>query len=178
MIKKVLFYLLLTHITPLFSQNPNTLDVLQGKWYIHFSNFPMWLKGDKTQPTFNYTIEKRGDVTGLKDEVNYKKKGKSKSIFGFDKPTDATQKTFVWRGRGLLKIAKSKWQFVYIDPTNTWAIIGFDKTVFTPSGFDVISKNKEISPDFGQIVEDKLKELRISAVLKRVLWASRFQAIL
>ena len=62
MIKNLLFYILLMPISAVFSQNPNTLELLQGRWYIHFSNFPMWLKGDKTNPTFNYTIEKRGDI--------------------------------------------------------------------------------------------------------------------
>jgi lipocalin len=144
------------------------LEALQGTWYIHFSNFPMWLKGDKTNPTFNYTIEKQDGIEGLKDEVIYLKKGKQKSIVGFDKSTNTTNTQFVWRGRGLLSLLKSKWQVLYVDPTNTWAVIGFEKTLFTPSGYDVISKNKQISSDFEQIVKRKLKELSIFETLKTV----------
>lgn len=38
------------------AQNNTRIDLhdLEGKWYIHQSNFPMWLKGDKTSPAFNY----------------------------------------------------------------------------------------------------------------------------
>lgn len=154
----------------LVSQNQSamTLETLQGKWYIHFSNFPMWLKGDKTHPTFNYTIEKRGGIEGLKDEVIYFKKGKQKSIIGFDKPINKMNTQFIWRGKGLLSLLKSEWHVLYLDPTNTWAIIGFKKTLFTPSGYDVISKNKKTPNGFEQIMEAKLKELSILETLKRI----------
>lgn len=166
--KKLCFCFCLLYNSVLFSQNPLALEILQGTWYIHFSNFPMWLKGDKTNPTFNYTIEKQDGIEGLKDEVIYLKKGKQKSIVGFDKSTNTTNTQFVWRGRGLLSLLKSKWQVLYVDPTNTWAVIGFEKTLFTPSGYDVISKNKQISSDFEEIVKGKLKELNIFETLKTV----------
>lgn len=166
--KKLYFCFCLLCNSVLFSQNQLTLEALQGTWYIHFSNFPMWLKGDKTNPTFNYTIEKRGGIEGLKDEVNYLKKGKQKSIVGFDKSTNTTNTQFVWRGHGLLSLLKSKWQILYVDTTNTWAVIGFEKTLFTPSGYDVISKNKEIPNGFERIVEEKLKELTVFQTLKSI----------
>jgi hypothetical protein len=151
----------------LFSQNqkPLALEDLQGKWYIHFSNFPMWLKGDKTHPTFNYTVSKGG----LEDRVDYEKKGQQHSIVGFDKPTDKTNRQFVWRGRGILSLLKSKWQFIYVDAPQNWAVIQFEKTLFTPAGYDVISKNREIDADFIRKIEEKLKELGISETMKSIV---------
>lgn len=166
--KKLYFCFCLLYNSVLFSQNPLALETLQGTWYIHFSNFPMWLKGDKTNPTFNYTIEKQGGIEGLKDEVIYLKKGKQKSIVGFDKSTNTTNTQFIWRGRGFLSLLKSRWQVLYVDPTNTWAVISFEKTLFTPSGYDVISKNKQISSDFGEIVKGKLTELNIFETLTKI----------
>lgn len=150
----------------LFSQNQAALKLedLQGKWFIHFTNFPMWLKGDKTHPTFNYTLSK----DGLTDVVLYEKKGKQKSIVGFDKPTDKTNRQFVWRGRGILALLKSKWQIVYMDETLEWAVIEFEKTLFTPAGYDVISKNKKMTADIERIVQEKLKELGITKPLKPI----------
>ena len=84
------------------NQTPLKLEDLEGKWFIHFTNFPMWLKGDKTHPTFNYTV-KNG---GLTDAVAYEKNGKHKSILGFDKPVDKTNQQFVWHGRGILSLQK------------------------------------------------------------------------
>ena len=84
-----------------------SLHALEGTWYIHFSDFPMWLKGDKKYPTFTYTVKRRNGVVGLKDEVRYLKKGRAKSINGFDTPVDANPHSFVWRGDGLLALLKS-----------------------------------------------------------------------
>lgn len=142
------------------------LEALAGKWYINQSNFPMWLKGDKTHPTFNYTIEKRKDILGLKDEVIYSKKGQQKKIVGFDTPINETQTEFVWRGKGILGIAKSKWKVLYLDMEENWGIIEFEKTLFTPAGYDVISRDKILSPDLLKTIERVLETLEVRAELE------------
>ncbi|GAB3254341.1 hypothetical protein GCM10027347_14730 [Larkinella harenae] len=123
------------------------LHTLAGTWFIGSTNFPMWLKGDKTNPTFNYTIVQKNNKTVLLDEVNYSKNGKTKTITGYDYP-DATDSTaFVWRGKGLLWLAKSHWKVALLDPDGQWAVIWFSKTLFTPEGVDIISRNSNLSPD-------------------------------
>ena len=47
-------------------------EFLYGQWYIHYSTFPMWLKGDKCQPTFHYALGRHGQI---EDTVRYSKKG-------------------------------------------------------------------------------------------------------
>ncbi|WP_373513731.1 hypothetical protein [Persicitalea sp.] len=144
------------------------LTDLEGKWYIHYSDFPMWLKGDKLNPTFNYRYGKRGAVTGLHDEVVFTKNGKQKSIVGFDTPTDATNTSFVWRGKGLLSLVKSKWEILHLSSDKRWAIIHFEKTLFTPEGYDVISRDWHMDVTQQQEIHNKLKTIGINTQLARI----------
>lgn len=123
------------------------IEDLVGQWFIHLTNFPMWLKGDKTNPTFNYTLIKRNGINCLSDEVRYQKNGKVKTISGFDYTIDNQPGFFIWRGKGLLALLKSKWSVVHYNKTNEWMLIHFEKTIFTPSGFDIISRHSKLSPD-------------------------------
>jgi hypothetical protein len=125
---------------------------LVGTWFICYTNFPMWLKGDKTNPTFNYTITHKGDKV-LLDEVKYLKNGKQKTITGSDYQNEKDSTAFTWRGKGILGLLKSHWRVALIDPKGQWAVIAFSKTLFTPAGVDIICRTPEIS-------ESTLEEIR------------------
>jgi len=153
------------NLTNMFNKSIE-LSTLEGKWHIILSNFPMWLKGDKTNPTFNYTIAKRNDILGLTDEVKYEQNGKIKSINGFDTPLNANNSCFEWRGKGILSLLTSRWEILYLD-TN-WAIIHFEKTLFTPKGYDVICREKNLEEATNLKIAQKLKELKISVTLHSI----------
>lgn len=124
--------------------NLSLLTFLAGTWFVCSTDFPMWTKGKKTDPRFHYTIvEKRGEEV-LYDEVTYVKNGKEKSIRGYDFP-DGDQ--FTWRGKGLLRIAKSEWKVVLKDPEGQWAVIAFSKTLFTRAGVDILFRTKDPDPE-------------------------------
>ncbi|GAB3882298.1 hypothetical protein GCM10028825_04830 [Spirosoma agri] len=107
----------------------------------------MWLKGDKTSPTFTYSItDKKGDTTVLLDEVKYQQKGGHKTLTGFDYQDQADSSAFVWRGKGLLSLVRSKWRVLLRDPDGQWAVVQFSKTLFTPAGVDIISRTPQL-PD-------------------------------
>jgi len=142
------------------------LETLEGKWYINLTNFPMWLKGDITGPTFNYSLEKRGNITGLNDQVIYFKNDKEKLISGFDTPVNDSNKAFVWQGKGLLSLLKSKWEIICLDISENWAIIHFEKTLFTPEGYDVISRKSQLEESTLKNINKKLAELSISTKLQ------------
>ncbi len=144
------------------------LTNLAGKWYIHYSDFPMWLKGDKLFPTFNYSLGRRGGTSGLEDEVKYIKDGRQKSISGFDTPTHERNVSFVWRGKGLMSLLKSEWEILYVDPAWQWAIIHFQKTLFTPEGYDVIGRDKQLSQEQEQCIQEKLDEFGIKSRLVQI----------
>lgn len=137
------------------------LEALAGKWCIILSNFPMWLKGDKKNPTFNYKVIERDGILGLIDEVKYTQNGRTKSIKGFDKSLNFENTLFEWRGDGLLSILSSKWQILFLDTTEQWAIIYFEKTLFTPKGYDVICRETQPSGLTMRKIEEKLRELKI-----------------
>ncbi len=145
------------------------LQALEGKWYIVLSNFPMWLKGGKTNPTFNYEVVERGGIKGLIDEVKYTQNGRQKTIKGFDKPLNIENTSFEWRGNGLLALLSSKWQILYINTAEQWAIIYFEKTLFTPKGYDVICREKQLNSLVMRKIEERLKDLKINEKLKKIV---------
>ena len=82
-------------------------NILSGTWFIISTNFPMWLDGSKTNPTFNYTVTEKNGKTFLIDEVKYIKKaclpnrqGKTKTINGFDYLDPNNERAFSWKGKG------------------------------------------------------------------------------
>lgn len=146
-----------------------SLSDLEGRWYILLSNFPMWLKGDKTSPSLNYRLEVRAGVHGLRDEVIAWKNGKQSSIVGFDTPLDGTNHTFEWRGKGLLSVLTSRWEIVHLNAEEEWAIIHFEKTLFTPEGYDVIARSNILSQELLTSIRSALRELGITAELQPIV---------
>lgn len=131
------------------------LQFLTGVWFICATNFPMWLKGDKTEPTFHYSIRENGI---LNDEVAYRKNGKEKFIRGFDYQDEEDKNHFVWRGKGLLRLLKSEWQVALRDPEGDWAVIYFSKTLFTPEGVDIVARKKDLSAETIQTIKNKMMQ--------------------
>lgn len=123
---------------------------LLGTWHVHYSNFPMWLKGNKTQPKFIYSnydsANRRFD-----DTVEYLQNGNSKTIKGKDAVLDEHNTKFLWRGNGLLFFVTSKWEIIEVE--NDLALIYFKKTLFTPEGYDVISRYTRLSQEQNALVE-------------------------
>ena len=150
-------------IASTFSKHQMQIELtnLAGKWWVQYTNFPMWLKGDKQKPTFNYTVLQSNKKIGLYDEVRYIQQNQSKSIVGFDTPLNTENTKFSWRGKGLLYFFVSKWEILYINEASTWAIIRFEKTLATPKGYDVISRNETIDAQEHLLIQQKLKELDI-----------------
>ena len=142
------------------------IKFLIGTWFICSTNFPMWTKGDKKNPTFNYTLDEKKGQNVLFDEVKYTKKGKQKSIKGYDYQDEKDPSKFTWRGKGLLFIAKSNWQVVLQDPEGEWAVIYFSKTLFTPEGVDIISRKAKL--DEAQLEKIKSKMLQHDLLKKHV----------
>jgi hypothetical protein len=108
----------------------------------------MWLKGDKLDPTFTYsTTKKNASVPVLLDEVNYRKKGKLKTLTGYDCQDKNDSSAFVWRGKGLLGLVRSSWRVALLDTNGQWAVIWFSKTLFTPEGVDIIARQSNLPPE-------------------------------
>ena len=134
----------------------NAVDWLPGTWAVQASNFPLWLKGDKLAPTFTYTALDDGR---LLDEVRYQRQadGRTEMITGYDRFDTATGR-FLWRGKGLLFIARSEWRVLVADGDGQAAIILFSKTLFTAAGLDVISRSPDYDPAIVRYTTNALAE--------------------
>lgn len=109
-------------------------QVLPGRWTVKATNFPMWLSGERREPTFEYVVL-RDDPLTLGDEVTYTEpNGKTKSIRGVDRWNGTG---FTWKMNGLRGlIVKSRWQVAGI--RQGLVVLRFDKSLVSPAGVDVI----------------------------------------
>lgn len=145
------------------------LDRIEGTWYVIFTNFKMWLSGDKIRPTFTYMKEEKKGKFYLRDEVNYLHNGNIKSILGKDEPLDDENTKFRWQGNGLKSVLKSDWEIIYFDEKLDWFIIYFDKTLLTTEGYDVLVKNKIPTEEQISAIKSKLTELNLADELTSLL---------
>jgi hypothetical protein len=61
---------------------------------------------------------------------------------------------FKWRGKGWLKLITSKWQV--LGHGDGWAVTFFEKTLFTPAGLDVYSRDDKGLP--GELFEEIVRK--------------------
>jgi hypothetical protein len=133
------------------------LTFLAGTWFVCSTDFPMWTGGKKTDPQFHYTItEKRGRKV-LYDEVTYLKKGRQKTIRGYDYPESSDNSAFSWRGKGLLSIVKSEWKVALKDPGGQWAVIYFPKRCSRPKASISCSERTSPIPKRSLLLKDRWK---------------------
>lgn len=127
--------------------------LLEGKWYVVGTNFPMWLDKKNTDPNFNYTNfrEKNGKLI-FDDCVMYSKNKSPKKIKGKDKQKHSAELKFAWRGKGLLGLFKSNWRVIASDKEGRWIVIYSTKTLVSPEGVDIIARKKGLS-------ESEIKEI-------------------
>ena len=107
-------------------------QILPGRWTIKATNFPMWITGERRDPSFEYGLVRQQPLV-LSDLVSYSDAaGKPKSIKGRDKWNG---QGFVWRG-GPLGVVSSRWQVAAAE--QNVMTIRFEKSIATPEGVDVV----------------------------------------
>ncbi|KAJ9645698.1 hypothetical protein H2201_007487 [Coniosporium apollinis] len=133
---------------------PPPPDFLHGKWHVTHSTLPMWRS--KKNVCISYTpLPSPAPTTSasspttlprLDDLVEYQahNSSKTKSIHGISTPSNRSGWTYTWRGKGWLTIASSQWEILGYgkeEGGNRWAVTYFAKTLFTPAGLDVYSRD-------------------------------------
>ncbi len=124
---------------------------LEGAWHVVATNFPMWMKGDRTRPRFIYSNPRV--VEGLQrfdDTVEYVQGGRTKTITGVDTQESEGTSKYVWRGRGWLRFFVSRWQVMYVSADEQCLALSFTKTWATPSGIDLIARSPSV--DFSAVL--------------------------
>ncbi len=128
-------------------------EALEGTWQVRATNFPMWLDGTRTAPSFTYShLRRDGEEVRFDDTVGYLERGVPGTIEGVDTQHPSVATHFTWRGRGLLALVSSEWDVVALDPAGQWAVIAFTPTLFTPAGVDVVAR--------GALDDDTLARVR------------------
>jgi len=164
---------------PSLSRSELDIDALMGKWHVIFSSLPLW--NDKKDVTITYTplqptppsTTPTQEPLRFNDIVEYRSRSassissKPSRIEGIDTllpappsaPADfAPAASYKWRGKGLLMIASSKWQILGYG--QGWAVTYFEKTLFTPAGLDVYSRDeKGLSKELLDEITSKTKAL-------------------
>ena len=101
-------------------------------------------------------------IPRLDDLVEYQPlaSDKIKTVHGIDSPSGTDTRAWDWRGKGWLKVVSSHWEFVDWGRAGggsgegegegtsegneeEWAVVWFEKTIFTPEGIDIFVRGKE-----------------------------------
>ena len=135
-------------------ENP-TISWLTETWNVTHSTLPMWKS--KRNVRIQYTpldpsspLMTKENTDRIDDLVTYQslKGEKISKIEGIDKVAGAgdSRGEWDWRGKGLLKVAGSHWEVLAWGEEegsgNKWMVTEFAKTLFTPAGVDVYSKDR------------------------------------
>lgn len=146
--------------TPPF--DPPPVEWLTGRWHVTHSSLPLWK--DKRNVTLDYAALPSNDnasAVRIDDTTSYKKLGseKVKTAHGIDTPSAGKPGAYDWRGTGWLRIASSHWEIlgygeVAGERAHRWIVTYFAKTLFTPAGIDIYSRQADGLPE-GVVAEIK-----------------------
>jgi len=150
---------------------PPPLEWLEGTWAVTHSTLPMWRKAKNVRITYKILAASTpGGEACLDDCVENEPTERTllpqpKSIRGVDTPDG--EGAWAWRGKGLLRIASSRWEVLGWGERDgeRWVVTWFAPSLFTPAGVDVYSGRREgISEGLFEVVEKALEGLRAREV--------------
>lgn len=130
-----------------------TVSWLTEAWNVTHSSLPMWKSKRNVQikyiplPPSSNSIE-AADTDRIDDVVSYQSLSSTKlhTIEGLDTASGQGRGEWDWRGKGWLKIASSHWEILGWGAEegtgNKWVVTCFAKTLFTPAGVDLYSKDR------------------------------------
>ncbi|EKV06481.1 Calycin [Penicillium digitatum] len=138
-------------------------DFITGTWHVTHSSLSLWKGKRNVNITYKLLPTDSAGVQKIDDLVQYQaiNSEKIKSVHGVDTPTPGNPGAWDWRGKGWLMIASSHWEclgFGHADDDNQWIVTFFEKTLFTPAGIDIYSRNKRGLPQ--TIVDQILSALQ------------------
>lgn len=137
-----------------------SVDFLHGTWHVTHSTLPMWKSNRNVRITYTPLPNNPGKINDLVEYQSLTGE-KLKSVRGIDTPNQTFPGSYDWRGKGWLKIASSHWEVLgYGVEEGGWAVTYFAKTLFTPAGVDIYSKEKGgLSEALLQRIKDELTRI-------------------
>jgi hypothetical protein len=135
-------------------------ELLPGDWTVVATNFPMWLNGERLDPTFSYRLLGTDPLT-LEDDVAYTQPdGTAKHVRGVDR---WREEGFVWRGTGMLRFVGSAWSVPGVSKAGTIAAIRFSKSLISPAGIDIVVRKGIEFPEPRAAVASESERFGLSA---------------
>jgi hypothetical protein len=114
-----------------------------GIWYIVATSYGFWKR--RIHPTVTYG-EVAGDPRALSDRLDFEVRKPWRGSYepavleGIDRQ-DGEPGRFVWRGRGLLRVIRSRWCVVAVGEQYDWAVTYFARSnVGTAPGVDIYAR--------------------------------------
>ena len=145
---------------PVSPFTPPSVDFFKGLWHVVHATLPMWKKNRNV--TIMYT-PLDGSPGAWDNLVSYQPLGsdKNKTVRGLEHPDLEVPAKWKWRGKGLLMIASSQWEILgYGHEEGGWAVIFFEKTLFTPAGIDVLARQKTgLSAELMQRIKAEMEKV-------------------
>ncbi|KAK4542494.1 hypothetical protein LTR36_006746 [Oleoguttula mirabilis] len=146
--------------------NP-TIAWLSETWHVTHSTLPMWRSKRNVRIQYTPLEPSSASITQantdrLDDLVSYQSLDGDKlhTIKGVDNCSSSgdARGEWDWRGKGLLKVASSHWEVLGWGEEeatgNKWVVTEFAKTLFTPAGIDVYSR------DHGGVQPETLQDIK------------------
>ncbi|KAK5112995.1 hypothetical protein LTR85_011017 [Meristemomyces frigidus] len=153
---------------------------LSETWHVTHSTLPMWkskrnvrIQYKPLEPSSPSIVKENTDR--LDDLVSYQSLDGDKvhTINGVDKCSSSggARGEWDWRGKGMLKVASSHWEVLGWGEEegtgNKWVVTEFAKTLFTPAGIDVYSRDRSgVQPETLQKMKEALAEVEDEDVKK------------
>ena len=134
--------------------------ILPGTWNVRSTNFPMWLTRERTSPRFTYSLISE-DPLVLRDDVSYRTTDDAeKHVLGTDK---WAHDGFVRRGKGLRRLATTRWSISGMNEAGTVVAVRFEKSLGSPAGIDILSRKGVVVDELRSLVARNTGKFGLSA---------------
>jgi hypothetical protein len=133
--------------------------LLPGTWAVAATNFPMWLTGERLEPTFSYELI-GDDPLVLADDVAYRTAdGEQKHIVGRD---TWNHEGFTRRGKGRLRLFASHWAVTGASEDGSVVAIHFSRSLATPGGIDILVREGVHHPELRAMIARSTEQFGLS----------------
>lgn len=134
-------------------------ELLPGTWTVSATNLPMWLGGERRDPTYTYEVLAAGPLA-LSDDVAYlTAEGEEKHVLG---KSTWRHDGFVWRGKGRARFTPSRWEVSGANEDGSILVLRFSKSLASPSGLNIVTRQGSEHPELRATIARSTEDFGLS----------------
>ncbi|KAL4963392.1 uncharacterized protein BDV14DRAFT_201807 [Aspergillus stella-maris] len=142
------------------------LPSLAGTWLLTRSSSPFWRDKHSISITFSLDASRELNDPVYTSTTVYQTSANSsatpKTVSGTDRQVreesfDTGATVMEWRGSGWLKMVRARWEILGIG--KDWMVVYTNKSMFTPAGISICSREKEMGAQLEDMIQDALKKM-------------------